>query len=499
MTVDRPSIVVSLPARSVADARREIVHAAAAGAEVAELRLDRLAEGEVERLAELFPSPLPIVATLRSHAEGGEGPDDPEHRLPVLREVARHPFRYIDAERSRDFPWAESLTRFGVQELIVSTHLAGDVPALRWERLLKEPVPPGAVVKVVGSASVHKLFQEILPALPPPGERRFVAHTTGPSGPLLRAWSKRLGLAMVYAALPEPQRGSAPASVEPSQIPVDRLRPFLDDEGTPPIFAVVGHPVAHSLSPSIFSHWMREDRHPGLYLALDFSDDQEFTDSIPTLTEGGIRGLSVTHPFKTIAAELADEVGPGAAACGVANILTFGPDGTSAENTDLVAILRRLEELRASRIWDGTTIGVLGAGGAARATLAAARSLGTETFVWARRREATEALEREFGAHAVESAGSVHPTLVVHATTVGRASDASTGIPEFGWIRPGVHVVDWVYAPDAPVVRTTAERSHATYEDGTRLLVYQAAASYGIWWGAEPSAERIEATIGDFR
>jgi len=498
MTVARPSIVVSLPARTVAEARREVVLAAASGAEIAEIRVDRLVEGEAKRLAELFPSPLPLIATLRSNAEGGEGPDDPDLRMQMLREVSRHPFRYVDAERSRDLPWAETLTSRGVQELIVSTHLPRDASGPLWGRLLRESVPPGSVIKVVGPASVQRLVQEILPVLPPSGERRFVAHTTGASGPLLRAWSKRLGLAMVYATLPESRDGSTPTAVEPSQIPVDRLRPFLDEEGTPPFFAVVGHPVAHSLSPIIFSRWMREDRHPGLYVALEFSDEREFAESIPALIDGGVRGLSVTHPLKAIALELADEVGPGATACGVANVLTLGPDGTSAENTDLAAILRRLEELRAAQLWDGTSVGVVGAGGAARATLTAARSLGAEAFVWARRPEASEVLEHEFGAHAVESARSVRPTLVVHATTVGRHSDAGAALPDLDWIRSGVHVVDWVYAPDEPVIRRAAERSRATYEDGTRLLIYQAAASYGIWWGVEPSADRIEATLGEF-
>lgn len=498
MSAPRPSIVVSLPARTVEDARREVGEAQAAGADIAEVRVDRLEPGELGRLASLFPSPLPLIATVRSHAEGGDGPDDPERRMSLLHEVARHPFRWVDAERLRDFPSAENLSRPGLQELIVSTHLPGEASGSEWGRLLREPVPERAIVKVVGPASVHHLLHEVLPALPPPEERRCVAHTTGPSGPILRAWSRRLGFPFVYAALPERPDAFAPAPVEPSQIPVDRLRPFLDDEGTPPIFAVVGHPVAHSKSPSLFSRWMREDRRAGLYVALDFASDQEFAESIPVLTEGGFRGLSVTHPFKTVAAGLADEVGPGVTACGVANALTLGPDGVAAENTDLVAILRRLEEIRASGLWDGASIGVVGAGGAARATLAASRTLGAEAFVWARRREASESLEREFGARAVETPASVRPTLVVHATPVGRATEARGVPPNLDWVRPGVHVVDWVYAPDDPVVRRAAERSQATYEDGTRLLVYQAAASYGIWWGAEPSEERLTAALREF-
>jgi shikimate dehydrogenase len=489
---------VSLPARTVADARSEIVEARAAGADVAELRVDRLPADEVGRLDGLFPSPLPLIATLRSRAEGGEGPVDAERRAQLLRDVARYPFRWIDAERNRDFPAAETLSRPAVQELIVSTHFPGEASGSQWGHLLREPVPLAALVKVVGPSSVGHLFREVIPSFPPIEERRFTAHSTGASGPLLRAWSKRFGFPFVYASLPERSDASRPASVEPSQIPVDRLKPFLDAEGTPPLFAVIGHPVAHSRSPAIFSRWMREDGRPGLYVALDLGSDEEFTDALPALTEGGFRGLSVTHPFKAVAFELADEVGPGATACGVANTLTLSTDRVSAENTDLVAILRRLGELRASGAWDGGSVGVVGAGGAARATLAATRTLGVEAFVWARRAGAADSLAREFGAHSVPTTDAARPTLVVHATPVGRASEMHASRPDLGWLRPGVHVVDWVYAPEDPVVRATAERFRATYEDGTRLLVYQAAASYGLWWGAEPSADRVESAIRSF-
>ena len=496
MNARRPSIVVSLPARTVGDARREIVEAKAAGAEIAEVRADRLGDGEVDRLGELFPSPLPLIATVRSRSEGGEGPDDPESRWDLLRALARHPFRWIDTERSRDFPSAETLSRPGLQEIIVSTHVRDETAGAEWGRLLREAVPEGAILKVVGPASVRHVLRNLLPVLPPPEECRAVAHTTGPSGPLLRAWSRRLGFPLVYAALPERPDASGP--VEPSQIPVDRLRPFLEADGEPPIFAVVGHPVAHSRSPSLFSRWMLEDHHVGLYVALDVATDEEFADSIPALAEGGFRGLSVTHPFKPVASALADELGPGATACGVANTLTLEADGVVAENTDLAAILRRLGELRAEGLWDGASLGVVGAGGAARATLAAARSLNVESFIWARRREASETLGRAFEAHAVDTPSTVRTTLVVHATPVGRADSSGAVPPNLEWVRTGVHVVDWVYAPEDPVVRRTAERAGATYEDGTRLLVYQAAASYGIWWGAEPSEERIASGLRGF-
>lgn len=493
MNPDSPAIVVTLPARTVADVRAQREQAIESGADLVEIRFDRFAVKERGNAARLFPSRCPLVATLRSKAEGGEGPDDPKRRARILKELAQLPFRWLDVEAARDFPFAEGLRRPGLRGLIVSSHALAPVDEAEWKRLLRLHIRSGAIRKAVVPASIGQLLRELIPALPPPGESPLVALTTGASGPLLRAWSRRFGFPLVYASLPE--QPSLPA-VEPSQIPVDRLRPYLRGDGVPPMFALAGHPVAHSRSPAIHSRWMRERGQVGLYLVLDFASDEEFVDAVPALAEGGFRGLNVTHPFKEIAVELANRVGPGASACGVANTLSLGPDEVEAENTDLAAILRRLEELEHSGRWDGESVGVIGAGGAARATLAAARSLGVEAFVWARRSEASGALAQEFGAHAVQDPKNSHPTLVVNATTVGLEARKPSELPAMdAWLRAGVHLVDWVYAPQDPQVRTSAENRGATYEDGSRLLVYQAAASYGIWWGEPPTPEQISASL----
>lgn len=495
MSLPPPAIVVTVPARTVPEARRQIEAAGESlSVRLFELRLDRFAASERDRLGQLFPSRWPLLGTLRSRAEGGEGPDDPEERIRILREIARLPFRWIDVESARDFPQAELLSRPGVLDLVVSSHYPSGIDPARWARLLRDPIPEGAIRKVVAAASVGQLFTELLPAVPPPRERPVVAHTIGPSGPLLRAWSRRLGFPWVFAALPE-RSPAPPPPVEASQIPADRLGAYLDSEGSAPLFAIVGHPVAHSRSPSIHSRWMREQGRVGLFVALDYPDSREFADTLSYLAGGGFRGLSVTHPLKQLALESASRVGPGASACGVANTLSFRGDEVEAENTDLGAVERRMKELRAEGVWDGESVGVIGAGGSARATLAAARSLGVRAHVWARRPEAAERLALEFGARAESPIERSRPTLVVHATTVGRAADGFPALPDFSWLRPGVRLLDWVYSPETPVVRAAAEHAGATYEDGSRLLVYQAAASFGIWWGEEPTPEQVSAVL----
>lgn len=496
MTNPVPAMVVTLTAVTAEEARRQAVVAATAGADLAEVRFDLWSASARTGVAKLFPSPLPLLATLRSHAEGGAGPDDPATRADLLTDLAGHPFRWVDLEVDRDLGLVDRLPPAERMGRILSKHFPAGVSPEEWARRVREPSAAGTVRKVVARATVHALFEELLPRLPPPGETALVAMTTGPSGPLLRAWSRRCGYPMVYAALPEPDLEPGPeAAVEPSQIPIDRLRPFLTADTGAPLFGLAGHPVTHSRSPAIHARWMRHDQRPGLYIPIDFESESEFVDALAPLADGGFRGLGVTHPFKLAALEAATEVAGGASACGAANCLTFRGDAIEADNTDLVAMLHRLDELKRGGRWDGRSLSVIGAGGAARATLAAARALNAEARVYARRTEEGESVARAFGAENVPVRDARPASLLVHATNVGRQGTGALEVPLERLVQRTGHVVDWVYAPDLPVIRDAAERAGATYEDGRRLLVYQAAAAYGIWWGEEPSADEIRATL----
>ncbi len=500
MSARVPALVVSLPATSVGTAREQIAAALAAGADLAEVRFDRWAATERSSASELFPSPLPLIATLRSRAEGGEGPDDPAERARILLDLARSPFRWIDVEAARDGPLLERLPGPSDLGRIVSTHLVGEVDPGAWARLLRDPVPVGGIRKVVASASIGRLLGELLPRLPPVEESLVAAMTTGASSPLLRAWGKRLGFPFVYASLPEagPVAGGPPP-VEPGQLPVDRLRRYFASMDDGPLFGVAGHPVAHSHSPWLHSRWMRDSDRSGIYVPLDFASEAEFVEALGPLADRGFRGINVTHPFKGAALAAASDVRPGAAACGVANCLTFRGDEVEAENTDLLAALRRLTELAEMGRWDGRSLTVVGTGGAARATLAAARTLGVERRVVGRNPAATESVARAFGATAVSPAEAPSDGLVVHATPVGRTDAGRLELPLERLVRPGGHLLDWVYAPDRASVAEAARRAGASYEDGRRLLVYQAAASFALWWGEDPDAESLRATLEEER
>jgi shikimate dehydrogenase len=497
MNGERPRIVATLAARSVTEALPEIARARDQGADFAELRLDRWSPTERDRLGELFPPSIPLVVTLRSRAEGGEGPDAPVERAPILRAAARFPIQAIDLEASRDLPLADQEPISSIPLRVISAHLPAGTRSEDVARVLRGSNVRGSVAKVVLPATLGSAIRELLPAIPPESDGPRMLLTTGGCGALFRAWSYRLGFPFVFARPLEPSEHGGPNTVpvEPSQIPVARMRAFFDGGPTAPIFGVVGRPIAHSQSPYLHSRWMREAALAGLYVPLEVESESEFIEAMPALAAGGFRGLNVTHPWKSAALSAATRVERAAEFCAAANCLTFHDGEIEAENTDLAAMLRRLEELRTEGHWDGQELVVVGAGGSAAATLAAAHELGAASWVVARDSERAAPLAARFRA-TVLAPGSARPfSLVVHATPVGRLDAGSLDVPIRPLLRAGGMLLDWVYAPERPEVRQIALDAAARYEDGWTLLVYQAAASFALWWGAEPSAERVAAAV----
>ncbi|MGI0130965.1 MAG: shikimate dehydrogenase family protein, partial [Thermoplasmata archaeon] len=315
-----------------------------------------------------------------------------------------------------------------------------------------------------------------------------VVMTSGPSGPLSRVLAQRLALPAVYVAPPVAAGvGGPPADpVEPAQIPVDRLRAYFDASPGARLFGVVGHPLAHSLSPQIHALWMASQHRPGLYIPIEILSAEELATSLEPLAADGLAGWNVTAPWKEPALALATRRSTTAQRAGCASALVRAAQEWHAENFDVSALVRRLRELRTSGAWRSDRLLVVGSGGAARAALLAAEELRVEADLLARNRARVATLAREFSARIAPS-DSGPADLVVHTTTVGRVGSNAppAGLDER--VGPQTYLLDFVYRATIPVLRELAERRGARYEDGTRLLVYQAAESFALFWGSPPA------------
>jgi shikimate dehydrogenase len=203
-----------------------------------------------------------------------------------------------------------------------------------------------------------------------------------------------------------------------------------------------------------------------------------FAEAVQALPASGYRGVNVTIPHKGDALAVADAASEAAAAIGAANTLTFNGGAIEADNTDAQGFLDALGEPLAGR-----SVLVLGAGGAARAVIWAAREAGaSEVLVWNRTTERARLLAADFGVEAVGRPRAAD--VLVNTTSVG-LSGSLDDLPLADAGDPGL-VADLVYGRSDPPVTAWARARGARVTDGLEVLVRQGALSFVRWTGEDP-------------
>ncbi len=166
---------------------------------------------------------------------------------------------------------------------------------------------------------------------------------------------------------------------------------------------VAGQPIAHSLSPLIHTAWIAAAGLDADYRAFGPADAAGFADLVAEGRACQLEGLNVTAPFKEQALAQADEASATARACGSANLLIFERGRVRADSTDGAGLMAALSEQAPQLEVRGRAVVVLGAGGAARAAIAALKGAGAEVGVLNRTRARAELLAQDLGAAVVEA------------------------------------------------------------------------------------------------
>lgn len=245
------------------------------------------------------------------------------------------------------------------------------------------------------------------------------------------------------------------------------------------LFAVLGRDVARSLSPVMHEAAAWQVGLEMAYIAVPLEDREHFVRAVRALRVLGARGANVTMPYKEAAFAFVDRHTSEAMALGCVNTIRFEKTGTIGHNTDGLGLCRlwtTLPETHRHRVQ------VLGAGGAARAAIWAAREAGAHVTVCARRH--AESLAARFGVRA----GGLEPVddvgLVINTIPPGAVSEARI-LDE--WIDAAAKpfVLDLAYDLDTepPLVRAARARG-LPCEDGRRMLAEQGALSMVFWTGA---------------
>jgi shikimate dehydrogenase len=253
---------------------------------------------------------------------------------------------------------------------------------------------------------------------------------------------------------------------------------------------VIGWPVEHSRSPQMHNAAYAALGMDWAYVAMPV-EPARLEQALRGAAALGFAGLNVTIPHKQATAAICAELSPEARRADSANtVLMLDGGRLRGETTDGQGMLDAIGVL------PGPGALVLGAGGAARAAVAALAGAGLAVTVSARRREAAERLAQELGATVTDWPARDAPELIVNATPLGQAGEAAQ-LPLDAGLLDGRVVCDLAYRGDGAetgLIASARERG-ARAVDGLEVLVGQGALAFRLITGAEPPIEIMRAAV----
>ncbi|MGI6269251.1 MAG: shikimate dehydrogenase family protein [Candidatus Howiella sp.] len=262
----------------------------------------------------------------------------------------------------------------------------------------------------------------------------------------------------------------------------------------PEAFAVIGHPLGHTMSPYIHKALFALSGRAPDYDPLDIPPE-ELAARMPGLN--ALRGYNITIPHKQKIIPLLDRLDESAARYGAVNLVDNGRKRVGY-NTDAYGFLKALET---AGIPVSGRVLLCGCGGVARTMAYECLSAGcTLTFsVLESDFPAAEALSAELrqafpaAQIAIRQIGRFEEDcdLLINATPVGMYPKTEAMPVSRDQIARAGHVFDAVYNPRKTALRETAEALGVPHGEGMAMLVWQAARAHEIWYGARFSNEQI--------
>jgi 3-dehydroquinate dehydratase/shikimate dehydrogenase len=525
--------VVAVPTMAELRARRTAIEnagpAGGAGADLIELRLDTVDRPDVA--AALQGRRRPVLVTCRAPWEGGHFKGSEDERQRILREALEAGAEYVDIE------WkAQGVERWLRPEdkprVVLSFHDFEGMPADLAGVVRDMRATGSGIVKVAARA---KALRDLLPLLEvgranaggggvgagaladasasagaAAGGQRIVLIAMGMSGVASRILAAHFRSCFTYAG----------PAVAPGQIEASRLlNEFRFRSLTPRthIYAVVGQPIAHSISPAMHNAAFAAEGIDAVYIPCEAADIDDFFALAEILP---IAGASVTAPFKLDAYERSEAMDDDVKQVGAANTLrrratangNVSANGSSWEsrNTDVAGFMAPLHSRLTLR---GARAAILGTGGAARAVAVGLGAAGAIVTVHARNTAngaevaaLANGSVRAWGGPGdslgLDEAAGVDDgaswDLLVNTTPIG-TYPAVTDTPIEALTRvptgrlAGRVAYDLVYNPrPTRMLRDAAAAGCATL-DGLDMLVEQAARQFEWWTGRRPSTEVMRA------
>ena len=271
------------------------------------------------------------------------------------------------------------------------------------------------------------------------------------------------------------------------------------------LYALLGYPVKHSVSPQMQEAGFRAIGLEASYELIEVAPEH-LEAKVAELKASGCRGWNVTIPHKTAIIEMLDEVEPPARIAGSVNTVVNTGDGRLlGYSTDGYGLEMSIREAFGLELAGGHFL-FWGAGGAARATsvyfaVQGARAITLSNRTVSRAEALAETIRRaapncETKVLAPAAHGEIKTIIpdvdvLIQATSVGLHAGDPSAVPA-ELLLPGLRLVDMIYHRKTPLLQLAAERGCRAV-DGTDMLLYQGVKSFQLWTGAKPRPRLVGA------
>ncbi|HET6317115.1 MAG TPA: shikimate dehydrogenase [Chloroflexota bacterium] len=264
---------------------------------------------------------------------------------------------------------------------------------------------------------------------------------------------------------------------------------------------LLGHPIRHSLSPTLHNAAFAAVGLDAHYDALDVSP-AALPDAVAVMREPACLGGNVTAPHKQAVLLLLDSVSEVASALRAVNTIVNDDGLLHGDNTDGAGLARWMSEVGID-VWDQSAL-VLGAGGAARATVWALTRQGAARIrVLNRTLERAEALVRELGGEGTSwgrldeaAAEQAEPwAIIINATSLGHHGQKPIVHPSC--YSPDSVAIELAYNPPVTGFMEAARAAGARTENGLGMLLHQAALAFECWTRQPAPFEAYKAAVAE--
>ena len=252
-------------------------------------------------------------------------------------------------------------------------------------------------------------------------------------------------------------------------------------------FLVIGNPISHSLSPKLHNYWLKKNNINGTYdkEKLNSNDLEKLILRVKT---NEIYGINVTVPFKKEIISYLDELSLEAENTQSVNTIYLNDNKVKGHNTDVDGFELSLTNIKFDV--KGKKILILGAGGVVPSIIFSLKKMKALKIIISNRTKAkAEGLKDIFNDLSIVDWGEVpNFDMVINATSLGLDNKDQINL-DFSKVEKGKLYYDVIYNPKETNFLKKAKGMGNKTENGKKMFIYQAAASFKIWHNIYPNID----------